>query len=167
MSSLSSLPLLDSLREEAASNGTITRSGTLDIVAGRSGENADEDIPICHMIYFMPFSQVDGDGIRTVFNELATVEGGAAAMLAAQHLNTGDGSLVPEVAGLSDRCPIRFTVEFMDTEFVESSAVNSVIDLTDRKLPEREPCAIIGAVRSAVSIPTSLITGLRGYPQFR
>ena len=165
MSSLSSLPLLDSLREEAASNGTITRSGTLDIVAGRSGENTDDDVPICHMVYFMPFSLVDENGNRTVYNELSTLESGVAVMLAAQHLNTGDGSLVPEVAGLSDRCPIRFTVEFIDTEFVESSAVNSVIDLTDRKLPEREPCAIIGAVRSAVSIPTSLISGLRGYPQ--
>jgi len=167
MSSLSSLPLLDSLREEAASNGTITRSGTLDIVAGRSGDNSDGDVPICHMIYFMPFSRVDGDGIRTVFNALSTLESGVAVMLAAQHLNTGDGSFVPEVAGLSDRCPIRFTVEWMDTDFIEKTAVNSAIDLTNRRLPEREPCAIIGALRSAVSIPTSLITGLRGYPQFR
>ncbi len=30
---------------------------------------------------------------------------------------------------------------------------------------EQLPCAFIGATRSAVSIPTSIITGLRGYPQ--
>jgi len=159
MSLLSSLSDLDSLRENASSVNNITRSGNLDIVAG------DKHVPICHIVNFMPFSLVDENGNRTVYNELSTLESGVAVMLAAQHLNTGDGRVVPEVAGLSDRCPIRFTVEWMDTDFIEKTAVNSAIDLTNRRLPEREPCAITGALRSAVSIPSSLITGLRGYPQ--
>lgn len=162
MSLLSSLPELDALRANSSSNGRTSRSGTIDVVGDIQNE---ADVPICHMIYFMPFSTLDSNGNRAVYNEITTLESGAAVMLAAQHLNAGNGSLVPDLGGLSDQCPIRFTVEWVDTEFVESSAVNSAIELTDRKLPEREPCAIIGAVRSAVSIPTSLITGLRGYPQ--
>ena len=54
-------------------------------------------------------------------------------------------------------------MEFFDTSLVENVAVDEVIKATDRET--MAPCAFLGAMRSAVSIPTSIITGLRGYPQ--
>jgi len=52
-----------------------------------------------------------------------------------------------------------------DTEFQGGVALSRVVEQTSRKLPEQNPCAFIGALRSAVSIPMSIVTGLLGYPQ--
>ena len=172
---LTSLPELEELR--SANSDRISRRGNVDVISlapatENDGAGADsnststegEEIALCHLPFIFPFSAGD----RAPWNAIATYEGAFAIALAAQHLNTGDGSIVPEVGGLSDRCNIRFTTEMQDTELQESIAVDQTIDLTDRSTAdgERLPCAILGAARSAVSIPTSIISGLRGYPQF-
>lgn len=68
---------------------------------------------------------------------------------------------------LNDTCNIRFLHEIFDTEYSEAVTVGRVIQLISRK-PEKEqlPCAFIGARRSAVTLPTSMITSIKGYPQF-
>ena len=172
---LTSLPELEGLR--SANSDRISRRGNVDVISlapatENDGAGADsnststegEEIALCHLPFIFPFSAGD----RAPWNAIAAYEGAFAIALAAQHLNTGDGSIVPEVGGLSDRCNIRFTTEMQDTELQESIAVDQTIDLTDRSTAdgERLPCAILGAARSAVSIPTSIISGLRGYPQF-
>eukprot|EP00526_Cylindrotheca_closterium_P002556 CAMPEP_0113608044 /NCGR_PEP_ID=MMETSP0017_2-20120614/3709_1 /TAXON_ID=2856 /ORGANISM="Cylindrotheca closterium" /LENGTH=924 /DNA_ID=CAMNT_0000516691 /DNA_START=764 /DNA_END=3539 /DNA_ORIENTATION=+ /assembly_acc=CAM_ASM_000147 len=88
-----------------------------------------------------------------------------AALLAIEHLNTGNGTLVEEVAGLDKRCNIKFTAEVRDTALSEIEALNHIVDLTSRLEKTELPAAVLGAFRSAVSIATSLVTGLRGIPQ--
>lgn len=151
---LSSLPSLDLLRKEIKSD--ITRRGNLDVLS-------DKDLAICHLPYIMPFTNNEG----ALFTGINSHEGAFAVALAAQHLNTGDGTIVSRVTNLNQTCPIRFTMETKDTKLQESVGVEHIIDLTDRNadLGERLPCAILGAARSAVSIPTSIISGLREYPQ--
>ncbi len=97
-------------------------------------------------------------------------EGLAAIALAAQHLNTGDGSIVPEVAGLANnKCGIHFNVAAYDTEQTISVAMDKIIQITDRTRNDEAdnvlPCVILGAARSAVTMPTSIISGSRGFPQ--
>lgn len=152
---LSSLPLYDKIRRTT----NVTRfEGTnidrlLELDSGSS-----EEIALCHISSIIAFTYGDFVPQENGFEDAASIA------LAAQHLNTGDGTIVPQLAGLHERCPIRFTAEFADTEFRGGVALNHVVKQTSRTT-ERLPCAFIGAGRSSVSIPTSIVTGVLGYPQ--
>jgi hypothetical protein len=99
-------------------------------------------------------------------NPLGIYEGAASVALAMEHLNTGNGTIVPELDGLDQRCPLRFVTEAFDIGSQASLGVDAVIEVTDRsRKGELIPCAIIGMERSRISIPTSIISGLRGFPQ--
>mmetsp|Transcript_4839 Transcript_4839/g.9945 ORF Transcript_4839/g.9945 Transcript_4839/m.9945 type:complete len:996 (+) Transcript_4839:50-3037(+) len=113
---------------------------------------------ICHIAALLDFTH----GQEMIPYEPA-YEVAAAVALAAHQLNVGDGSIVQEISAIQASCPIKFTVEFDNTQFVEGAALRSVIQTTSRQ--QRQPCAFLGAVRSAVSVPTSIVTGLQGYPQ--
>ena len=117
----------------------------------------EEDIALCYLPILLTFNMSSTNG---VFHGLAS------AALAIEHLNTGNGSIVPELAELNQRCPLRFVIDAFDTKEQASHGVDVVIDLTERsKKGELIPCAIIGADGSSISMPTSVISGLRGFPQ--
>jgi len=123
----------------------------------------------CHIPYFYSFSFFQSPNApREQFNFLGAMAGAAATHLAMMHLNTGDGSIIPEVQGLNETCDIRFTFEIFDTENYQTTLVNSLIDLTDRE-PNRTspalPCAFLGAGGSSLSIAMAVFTGVLGYPQ--
>jgi len=157
---LLSLPKYDNIRENMP-DSNVTRIENVDVVTSTNGQN----LSFCHLAVMLPFSQIPpGAPGRVPFPH--GYESAFAASLAAHHLNTGDGTVVPEVAGLNNRCNVRFTVEFFDTELSQSRAVKEVISILDRKPPlGRLPSAFIGNTRSAVSMATSVVTGLAGYPQ--
>jgi hypothetical protein len=141
----------------------VERRGNVDLYYS-SIEN--QTIGICHLYTILPFT----NGDKRIFNTIGTYEGAVAIALAATHLNTGNSSIISELEGLPERCPLRFTMELVDTELQESIAMNKVIEATNRPLDGSSsktlpPCAFVGDSRSADSIPTSIITGLRGYPQ--
>lgn len=124
--------------------------------------STDEQVALCHLSSILPFTTGDYQPFRVAFEDLHSI------VLAAHHLNTGDASIVPELDGLNKRCPIRFTTEFADTEFEGGPTLKKVVEQTSREPgspSERLPCAFIGAYRSAVSIPMSIVTGILGYPQ--
>ena len=183
-SSLSSLHELQDLRSTAEAAANVERVGNLDILTSTGTSSKDVNVNtssqqhqqqlavgICNLASFEPFSTRDG----TPFNVVGTYEAVAHIALAAQHLNTGNGTIVPAVRGLSDWCPLKFDLlPAIDTALDERTAVDAIIDLTDpdnasadadASSRKRLPCAIIGALRSAVSVPTSMVSGLRGYPQ--
>lgn len=62
--------------------------------------------------------------------------------LAMIHLNTGDGSVIPDVVGLNERCSLRFTKELSDTEIGKPQLFKNW---------------------SAVTMPMSIISGVTGY----
>lgn len=123
--------------------------------------NNGQPVALCHLSSILPFTSGNYKPFKVAFEDTHSIT------LAAQHLNTGDGSIVPELQGLNQKCKIRFTTEFADTEFEGGPALKRVVEQTDREpaSPERIPCAFIGAYRSAVSIPMSIVTGILGYPQ--
>ena len=126
----------------------------------------EEDVVLCHLSALLPFTTGNYVPAERGFESAANIA------LAAHHLNVGDSSIVPELEGLPNRCPIRFTTEFADTEYSGGVSLNHLVEQTGRD-PTTDnviesppnPCAFIGAYRSAVSIPTSIVTGLLGYPQ--
>jgi len=139
------------------------RRGSVDVVVDESSEGSE--IGICNLIHFMPYTYVE-DGKRYSMTRLGVTEGSLGVFLAAHHLNTGDGSVVAEVEGLPDRCNVRFAVENMDSERNPRPAVDRMIDLLGR-VPGVDPlpCALLGNGRTDVSMATSVLSGLQGYPQ--
>jgi len=86
-----------------------------------------------------------------------------AVYLAMEHLNNGDGSVIPDVKGLNERCPIRFTTEMIDSKRSPAVAVDKAIEIISRE--NRTTCALAGAGRSPVTIPLAIISGIRDIPQ--
>lgn len=145
----------------------ITSIGNINVVESDNVPGG-KPIPICYMPYLLYFSKGD----RVPLNELGRYEGLAAIFLAMEHLNTGNGTIVPELDGINERCPLRFTTDSFDTEQQKSVGVNHIINLTDKANACTQgtsknllPCAILGASFSSISMPTSTISGLRGFPQ--
>ena len=106
-------------------------------------------------------------------------------------LNTGNGSIIPQVEGLNDQCPIRFALEFIDSELNPIVAVQKVIErlygvnttcstqdqrcqMGNNELPQQSatfhelsfsPCAFLGAIYSGVTEHTSIVTAGKGLTQ--
>jgi Receptor family ligand binding region/7 transmembrane sweet-taste receptor of 3 GCPR len=148
-------------------------SNKLDVYTDRL---TGDRIAFCHLISMNAFSRTAGG--NTTYSDVA-YESAIATMLAVQHLNTGDGSIIPELEGLPERCPIRFSIQYVDTEFDVGTALNHAIALTHPRINVTDdlgdeefayknhlpPCAFLGASQSAVSGPTSIITGLNDFVQ--
>jgi len=94
---------------------------------------------------------------------LPIVQVAPAVYLAMEHLNNGDGSVIPEVEGLNERCPIRFTTEMIDSNRSPAVAVDKAIEIISRE--NQTTCALAGAGRSPVTIPLAIISGIRDIPQ--
>lgn len=119
--------------------------------------NEDKTSANCELIGLLPFD--------SAFTSIAFgYENALAIQLAIQHLNEGNGSLVPEVSDLRKTCPITFSVSFADSKRNQADAFNVMDELT-RPSIEHGPCAIIGGFDSQVSKVTALVSGLRGIPQ--
>mmetsp|Transcript_6401 Transcript_6401/g.16219 ORF Transcript_6401/g.16219 Transcript_6401/m.16219 type:complete len:961 (-) Transcript_6401:1939-4821(-) len=174
--------MLSSLRyfEDLRSNSTVVRppGQVLDIVVdagstSTSSGSTQPEMAFCHFIALCPF--VDTSQVSVMMG----LEAAYAVALAVHHLNSGDGQVIKEVGGLNDRCPIKFTLQFEDTKLDPGVGLNHVVESTDNNrrrietgnstqlssVSSRLPSVFLGAFRSAVSVPTSLVSGLRGYPQ--
>jgi hypothetical protein len=164
---LSSLSYLDAIRRDP--NTTVTRTGNVDILTVEE-DGVEKEIGLCHLPFIYPFSLPPGAAgpVRVPFNVWKLHQGFVSVFLAMQHLNTGDGRVIPEVEGLNERCNLRFTTESFDTILSENVAVNHALDVMDRdpngNLPS--PCMFLGAARSTSSIAMSIVTGLDKYPMF-
>lgn len=156
---LESLRLYNSLRHDLPESFEREPDSNVDIITLPGDE--EEQYAFCHLSTIIPFTQGD----RVPF--LMMHEDAAAIAMAVQDLNSGNGLIVPQIEGLPDRCRVRFTTEWADTEFQGGVALSHVVNNLGRVpgLQTPLPCAFLGALRSAVSIPTSIVTGLFGYPQ--
>ena len=165
---LHSLPKVDALRR-----GANTINSTV-LLQRRPGETVDSLVNttddsflggICGMVDLNVYSIFPAPNVRIAFPATLPWQGLAAISLALHHLNTGNGVVVEELNQL-ETCPIQFAAEFRDTSLLENQAVDAVVDITQNGLSGGGgPCAFTGAFRSQVSIPTALLTGLKGYPQ--
>ncbi|CAJ1931279.1 unnamed protein product [Cylindrotheca closterium] len=156
-SEVQSQPVLNTLRDY-----DLARSQALEATRIQSITVSD-GVPYADIAMLIPFSII-GDNGRQAVKE-GGYQGMAAVLLALEHLNTGNGTLVKEVGGLDERCNIKFTTEVRDTTRSEMESLNHAVEMTSRDEATELPTAFVGAFRSAVSIATSLVTGLRGIPQ--
>ena len=136
---------------------------TLDVLVDPQGSAGKFDrIAICHMSAILVFT-VGGFEPSVIGFETSL-----AILLAIQHLNTGNGSLVPQVEGLPERCPVRFTTEMADTQRSGGTAIQEfakqIVD-RDPEGPLSIPSAVVGASYSSVSVPLATVTGFMKIPQ--
>jgi hypothetical protein len=128
-------------------------------------ESSGQSLEIAYFPYLMSFTC--GDGLPTNVGEI--YDGVASISLAMEHLNTGNGTIIPEVSGLNESCPLRFTTKSFDDECQQLIGVEHVVSLLRRGSGEDQeqlfPSAILGATYSTISMPTALISGIRGVPQ--
>lgn len=132
-----------------------TRSNNVDVLG--------DGTRICHIIDLLLYSILTPDGDHMSVQKGFAEAGSSAIALAAEHLNAGNGRVVQELDGLNERCNVRFSTEFFDTAGSPSLTVNQVIDANERQL--RRPCAFLGAALSSVSMISSTVSGVLGYPQ--
>lgn len=167
--SLWSLPYYDDLRLNRTRSGggggyTLRRDEDWKIDWLKPNEESlqDEgDVAICHVGSFTsvtigPYVSISG------FEEVT------ALALAAHHLNTGDGRVVSEIEGINERCPIRFTTEFLDNNFDQKKGVKNILDLMVRPAESsetRRPCATVGARAGSLTTNTALVSSVFGTVQ--
>ena len=147
---LSSLQAAERQRLNATED-SISRNNNVDIVLLPDGSEQ----PFCHMIGMHSYWEVLGLGPISL----------AATALALEHLNSGNGVIVPQLAGLNDRCATKFTMEHIDTEGDKLVALRSLLPILQREPAQSMPCAFLGNTFSEVSEATSSVTGIMGYPQ--
>jgi hypothetical protein len=146
---------LDILRQHSTSSSNSSSS--------RPHTTKTKTIGICNIVTLAPFL-LDGRRHENTYHDALAIA------LAIQHLNTGNGSLVKEITGLNETCPIRFTTEFIATEAKKNIAVERVIKNLDHEDNSNSsssfyPCAYNGAWRSDVTEHTNILTNLEGYTQ--
>lgn len=158
---LSSNAYLDKIR---TSSSPRQRAGSVDVMSVEE-DGVEKTIGLCHLPFFNGFSIPPGISApyRIPFNQFRSHQAFVAAMLAAEHLNNGDGRIIPEVEGLNKKCNVRFTVESFDTSWSENLAVNYAIETMSRPSP---PCMYVGAGSSSSSIALSVVTSGRKIPVF-
>ena len=123
-----------------------------------------EPLTLCHVPTFFRWSQASSDapgGYNDVSSE--AYGGTSAALLAIHHFNNGDGRIAPELKGINERCPIRLTMETVDSTSSGIKAVQELTSLvtrspTDAQMPQ--PCAIMGSSWSGTTKKMATVSGV-------
>lgn len=96
------------------SDTNVEQRGNLQVFTNISDDDPDTTtsvLGLCHLTALLPVATFNQQGGWDPFTSIGSLEGYAAILLAAHHLNTGNGSIVPVVQDLPKTCPIRFTTE--------------------------------------------------------
>ena len=180
---LSSFDILDEIYDSDLSSNNIIinrpEGSKLDILSRTT--ITEEDSPqitttttgICSLVSLIPFVLPDEDSPTGYSLLQSGYEGAFATLLAIQHLNTGNGLIVPEIDGLNNTCNIKFLPEFLDTKGTTKDAVSSALQrigpslIGNQQLQQEQnkiqPCAFIGAWRSHSTEAVSTVVGLQNY----
>ena len=184
-----SLPYLDAIRASAANaNSTITarQVGRVQVLSNISDPSdalqqdeketdIEEEVALCHIpllgLFSLPAGLV-GNPVRIPYNRFDTQQELLTVLLALEHLNTGNGTIIPQVQGLNERCNIRFTTQALDTYFSPNVAVNHAISLMTQQQQNTNninnsplsPCLFLGALSSSSSIALSIMASTQQIP---
>ena len=127
-----------------------------------NGEDSDT-FRLIHLPIMVGFSQ--GNPVRS--SVFASVQG---ALLAQQHFNRRSDSVVPNMRELltdenGKECNLRMTLEFYDTARSPRTAAKLLSQNVFQRGFPYEASAIVGAVRSSVSLPMAILNTVKELPQ--
>lgn len=153
---------------------TSTRVGSVEVVPPQNvsspSMSIDSELALLRVTSIVSFTArvLDDKGDYTL--ELTGSDGShfygdsTGLLLAVHHFNNGIGSVVEEIAGINETCPIRFVADnFHDSE---SSQINAVSLLGQQIIasPDRPPSVVFGAYRSDVSKNLAILSGAYKIP---
>ena len=139
----------DEVRREAeTADVTVDNNGNLQEQRGSSllavTLSNGESVRMAHLVTFLPFL----GGMR-----LSSYDEAAAVLLALSHLNHPGNSVVSPNNIHPNTCDLRFTTDLYDSLLNEIHSTAILNNL----LRQSPPSAIIGAFRSAVTAPLSIL----------
>jgi len=157
----SSLFYYDTLRELLA-DGTLrgeTEEGSSII------KIPDENIRLMHVSALLGYSRDDG---VTLFE--GTQYSTKAALMAMHHFNNRIDSMVPDLKQqLTDvngsECNLKMTMDFYDTERSATTGATLLAQRVHTAPYPYQTTAVLGAARSAVSVPLAVLNTVRNIPQ--
>eukprot|EP00979_Chaetoceros_neogracilis_P014762 scaffold4859_cov113-Chaetoceros_neogracile.AAC.1 len=131
---------------------------------GESASAGDEDFSfvMCHVPIFMRYTLMHGDGNLTDTSDVG-YGASAAALMAIEHWNSGNGVVVKEIEGMTQSCKVRFTTEIFDTQARAIPAVKGIAEMMTRSpnsVIKPQPCAVVGTEYSSVSGKFATVTGV-------
>lgn len=174
---LHTLPALDKLFEAIPADQIkrLASNQVNDLINISDAENIPEfinDLKVvshCHVIGMLPLKLPVNrkSGCSTPIYSI-TKDSALAMALAVQHLNTGNSSIVNTLGELrKSMCSNTvFTIEYVDTRDDPGVVIEEVFNVTGRKVEDygyKMPCSFVGAGRAAVTLPSALLTGHKGY----
>lgn len=139
--------------------------------AERSLFEGHEELLFCHIPTMLRYSTWNQDGTMattTPMTRMVAYSGSVGALLAMHHFNTGNGTVIDDLAGIDERCPLRFTTEVFDTRGSPFEAVKELTKMLTRPAIDKQnpqPCALFGSQSSAVSERLASLAGPYGLPQ--
>jgi len=115
-------------------------------------------------------SKNETHGICNIYSTLRMINGGSSdtgkgslvgLLMGIHHFNNRNSTVVKDLGDIIDQCKIRFTLDFDDSNGDPKTAVTEL----SKAIGEDKVCVILGASRSAVSIPMAVISGVNDIPQ--
>ena len=123
----------------------------------RNRIDGHESLLLCHVPMFFRYT-TDVNSQRTLCPVAYASSSGA--LLAIHHFNSGDGSVVDELEGINQKCPIRLTAEIVDTQSSPITATTNIAHMLTRDFDSvalPQPCAVFG---SQISLVTSRMAAI-------
>lgn len=125
----------------------------------------DQNIRLMHVSALLGYSRDDG---ATVFE--GTQYSTKAALMAMHHFNHQMDSIVPDLKQqLTDSngtaCNLRMTMDFFDTERAATTGAALLARRVHAAPHPHRTTAVLGAARSAVSVPLAVLNTVRNVPQ--
>lgn len=117
---------------------------------------------LCHVPIFFQWSE---GNVNDVSSE--AYGGSAAALLAMHHFNTGNSSIVDELKGLPETCPLKFTADLVDSESSGQVAMQSLTRYLTRNPGDPvvpQPCVVLGSSRSSTTKQLATVSGVYDLP---
>lgn len=120
---------------------------------------------LCRIMTMLPLTAIESDeeGNTKISPRPFNIYYEAGAFVATQHFNARNDSVIP---GLSERlktCDIQISLSMEDSKFSPIEASRNLlraINVANHSMATPRLTALVGADRSAVSIPLSVVTGV-------
>lgn len=134
--------------------------------ANDSAVIAVDGVRLAHLVSIMPYSEIRSDSSRIASDFRVNIE--AAGFLAMQHFNQRSGEVLPHLSKRLDQCNVYFTMDMYDSFFSPIDASRQLYKILAHPSSLQAPLvpvAVVGAGRSAVSLPLSVLAGAYNVPQ--
>lgn len=120
---------------------------------------------LCHIMTMLALTAAESDaaGNTIILPKPFYIYYEAGAFVAAQHFNQRNASIISDLSERLQACDIQLSLSMEDTKFspIEASRnLQRAINVANHSIATPRLTALVGAARSAVSVPLSVVSGV-------